>query len=192
MRSITRRRSAGVGVAEPLSPQRKWRAITTATVLLVPAFWLLLAGLVADATDAPGGPNPAAAVAFGLALVPFVFLVLAVMSEHPRAPAAVVRAMGLALLVGAVVSGVVGDAVTGVVAGLGAGGIVALRMDARHTYRARVWAVVIAAAYTTFLVAVTGAMVLFPAPIFPFTALGIADHLAERRAEREAQSAPST
>ena len=38
---------------------------------------------------------------------------------------------------------------------------------------------------------VTGAMVLFPAPIFPFTALGIADHLAERRAERTARSASS-
>lgn len=191
MRNVTRHRPAGVGVAEPLSPQRKWRAITVATLLLVPAFWLLLAGLVADATDAPGGPDPAVAVAFGLALVPFVFLVLAVMSGHPRAPAAVVRAMGLALVVGATVSGVVGDAVTGVVAGLGAGGAVALRMDARHTYRARAWAVVVAAAYTTFLVAVTGAMVLFPAPIFPFTALGIADHLAERRAERAAQAASS-
>jgi hypothetical protein len=33
--------------------------------------------------------------------------------------------------------------------------------------------------------------VLFPAPIFPFTALGIADHLAERRAERTARSASS-
>lgn len=190
MSSVSRRRSQGVGVSRPLSPQRKWQAITVATVLLVPAFWLLLAGLVADATDAAGGPNPAAAVAFGLALVPFVFLALAVMSEHPRAPAAVVRAMGLALLVGAVVFGLVGDAVTGVVAGLGAGGAVALRMDARHTYRARGWAVVIAAAYTAFLVATTGAMVLFPAPIFPFTALGIADHLAERRAERAASASP--
>ena len=115
-------------------------------------------------------PNPAAAVAFGLALVPFVFLALAVMSEHPSVPGAVLRAMGWPSWSGPIVSGVVGDAVTGVVAGLGAGGIVALRMDARQNYRARVWAVVFAAAYTAFLVAVTGAMVLFPAPIFPFTA----------------------
>jgi hypothetical protein len=179
----------GFGGLEPLAPERKWRAILVATVLLVPAFWALLAGLVADATESPGGPNPAAAVAFGLALVPFVFLALAVLSEHPRAPGAVVKAMGLALLVGIPVSAVIGDAVTGVVAGLGAGGIVALRMDPVHGWRPRAWAVVVASAYTVFLVAFTGGLVLLPAPIFPFTALGIADHLSERRADRAAARA---
>ena len=34
-------------------------------------------------------------------------------------------------------------------------------------------------------------LVLLPAPIFPFTALGMADHLSERRAQREAQSTSS-
>lgn len=176
---------AEIGPLQPLSPQRKWRAITVATLLLVPAFWSLLAGLVADASDESGGPNAAAAMAFGLALIPFVFVVLAFMSEHPRAPGAVLRAMGWALLVGIPVSAFVGDAVTGIVAGLGAGGIKALRMDADHNVRARALAVGAASVYTLLLVALTGAVALLPAPIFPFTAIGVADHLSERRREQE-------
>jgi alpha-glucoside transport system permease protein len=179
---------AGIGPLEPLSPQRKWLAITVATLLLVLAFWSLLAGLVSDASDEPGGPNPAAALAFGLALVPFVFVLLAFLSEHPRAPGAVLRAMGWAVLVGIPVYALVGDAVTGIVAGLGAGGIKALRMDADHNWRARALGVLAASGYTLVLVALTGAMALLPAPIFPLTAIGIADHLSERRAEQRRES----
>jgi hypothetical protein len=173
----------------PLPPQRKWRAITIATLVLVPAFWSMMAGLVALATDdadaaEPAGLNSAAAVAFGLAVVPFVFVVLAFMSEHPRAPRAVLQAMGLSLLVGVLVTSFFGDPVTGVVAGVGAGGVAALRMDADHSVRDRVIAVLAASAYTLALVHTVGGLALLPAPIFPFTAIGIADHLSERRAGR--------
>jgi hypothetical protein len=98
--------------------------------------------------------------------------------------------MGLAVLVGVPVSAFAGDAVTGIVAGVGAGGIVALRADDAHATRARVIAVAIAAAYTFALVRTIGAVALLPAPVFPLTAIGMADHLAERRAER-AVEAPS-
>jgi hypothetical protein len=174
---------------EPLSPQRKWRAITLATLLLTPALWSLLAGFVAIAADdsdrTPGAPNAAAAIALGLVLIPFVFVVLAFMSEHPRAPMAVVKAMGLFLLVGIPVSAVAADAVTGIVAGVGAGGIVALRADDPHNWRARALAVVAASAYAFVLVRAAGAMTLLSAPIFPFTSIGIADHLSERSRERD-------
>jgi purine-cytosine permease-like protein len=180
-----RRRSGPPTGLAPLSPRRKWRAILVATLALVPAFWSMLLGLVAAASDDPDAPNPAAALAFGLALIPFVFVVLAFMSEHPRPAGAVLRAMGLSLLVGIPVSALAGDAVTGIVAGLGAGGVAALRMDVDHTVRARVLAVVVATAYTFVLVRVAGGLVLLPAPIFPFTAIGIADHLSERSRERE-------
>jgi hypothetical protein len=170
---------------EPLPPFKKWKIITIATLLLVPSYWLMLAGLVASATegDAPD-INPGAALALGLALVPFVFVVLAFMSEHPTAPGAVVRAMGISLLVGIPASALAGDAVTGIVAGVGAGGVVALRMDVAHTYKYRIIGVVIAAGYTFMLVRLAGAITLLPAPIFPLTAIGIADHLAERAMER--------
>ncbi len=179
--TAVRRPRTPVGM-EPLPAPRKWQAITLATLLLVPAYWSMLAGLVAAASDAPDPlPNPAASLAFGLALIPFVFVVLAFVSEHPRAPAAVVRAMVLAVVVGAMVSVVAADAVTGIVAGVGAGGVVALRSDTDHNWRARAYAVAFAVVYTFVLVRMASALALLPAPIFPFTAVGIADHLSERR-----------
>jgi hypothetical protein len=175
---------------QPLSPQRKWLAITVATLVLVPGFWALLAGLVAGATDRSAGteaePNAAVGLAVGLAVVPFVFVALAFLSEHPRAPGAVLRAMGWALLVGILVYALAGDAVTWIVAGVGAGGIQALRMDYPENWRARALGVVVASVYTLVLVRTAGALVLLPAPIFPLTAIGVADHLSERRAERAA------
>ncbi|MFP3907264.1 MAG: hypothetical protein ACLFWR_09555 [Acidimicrobiales bacterium] len=181
----TKRREATV-VAEPLSPRRKWRAITIATLVLVPAFWSMLAGLISLAADeAEGGPDPAAALALGFALIPFVFIVLAFLSWHPGAPMAVVKAMGLSLLVGGLVSALAADAVTGLVAGVGAGGVVALRSDAAHHWQWRAAAVAFAAAYAFVLVRTVGNLVLLPAPVFPFTAVGIADHLREWHLERQ-------
>lgn len=175
---------------QPLPPQRKWRAIVLATMLLAPAMWSLLAGLVAVAADdPPEGAGPAAAIAFGLALLPFVFIVLAFASQHPRAPGAVLRAMGLALLVGIVVSALAADAVTGLVAGVGAGGLVALRADLGHDWRLRAAAVAIGAAYSFVLARVAGPVVLVAAPVFPFTGIGLADHFAEWRLERSRATA---
>jgi len=181
--ALSARRHPGPGGAEPLSPQRKWRTITIATLLLVPAYWAMLAGIVANAVDDPvdGGPNPGAALALGLALIPFVFIVLAFMSEHPRPPGAVVRAMGLSLLVGIPVSAIAADAVTGIVAGVGAGGICALRMEPVHSWRARAVGVLIATIYTFVLVRTASVLVLLPAPVFPLTAIGLADHFTEWR-----------
>lgn len=189
---VSRRPGRPVGL-RPLSPRRKWRAITIATLVLVPAFWSMMAGLVAMATDdadvADPGVEPAAAIAFGLAVIPFVFIVAAFLTEHANPPRAVLRAMGLSVLVGVMVTSLVGDPATGVVAGVGAGGAVALRRDDDHSGRARALAVVVAAAYTLALVQTAGGIALLPAPVFPLTAIGIADHLSERRRERERAAA---
>lgn len=188
MPTTVRRRSSSAGM-EPLSPEQKWRAITYATLLLAPAVWSLLAGLVAlAADDPPEGPQPAAAIALGLMLIPFVYIVLAFSSHHPQAAGAVVKAMGLCLLVGIPVSAVAGDAVTGIVAGVGAGGIVALRADRLDDRRLRIGAVAIGAAYSFVLARVAGPVVLIAAPIFPFTGLGLADHYAEWRRSRTSAS----
>ena len=57
----------------------------------------MLVGLVAVASDEERrGQRRGAPLAFGLALIPFVFIVLAFMSEHPRAPGAVAQGDGLA------------------------------------------------------------------------------------------------
>lgn len=169
---------------QPVTPERKWRTTTIATIALLPSFWAILAGLVAVADDGTEGPQAGASIAFGLAALPFVFILLAFLSQHPRAASAAARAMGLSLLVGVPISAIAGDAVTGLVAGIGAGGIVAFRRDAPETTKGRVIAVAIAAAYTFALVRVAGPIALLSAPVFPFTAIALADHLAVRRAER--------
>jgi hypothetical protein len=175
------RRSWLAGVA-PLSPRRKWRAILLATLLLVPGYWAMLAGVVAVASDDGGGVGyPGAYIAFGLALVPFVFVVLAFLSEHPRAPGAVVKAMALALLVGIPVSAIAADAVTGFVAGVGAGGVAALRPESMQDWRPRVVAIVAATAWVFVTVRVVPEVAVLLAPVVPFTSIGVADHVAERR-----------
>ena len=182
-------RSANPANLVPLTPQRKWRAITVATVVLAPGVLVAHGRARGRRLPDPGGPAAAPAIAFGLCVIPFVFIILAFASEHPNAPSAAVKAMGMCLLIGIPVSAFAGDAVTGIVAGVGAGGVIALRRDGPHSYRTRAGGVAIAAAYSFMLVRLAGPAALIAAPVFPFTALGLADHLSEWRAEREARTA---
>ena len=152
--------------------------------MLAPAFWAIIFGMVSAASDAADAPAAAPYIAFGLAVIPFVFVALAFLSEHPRAPGAAVKGMIVSLLVGIPVSALAQDAVTGLVAGLGAGGIFALRMDLSHTVKARIIAVVAVTVYCFFLLRTVSGLALLIGPALPFTSLGIADHLSERRLER--------
>jgi len=181
------RRSPAAGAA-PLSPRRKWRAITIATLLLVPCFWAVLAGIASATSDDANAPSPGPLFAFGFSIIPFVFLALAFLSEHPRAPAAVAKALLLAVVVGIPVSAGA-DAVTGLVAGVGAGGVAALRADADHNWKARSLAVTAATVYVFVLLRAAGEIALLMAPVLPFTGIGVVDHLSERRREREADRA---
>jgi hypothetical protein len=179
---VAKARRSWLESAAPLSPRRKWRAILLATLLLVPGYWAMLAGVVAVASDDGGGVGyPGAYIAFGLALVPFVFVVLAFLSEHPRAPGAVVKAMALALLVGIPVSAIAADAITGFVAGVGAGGAVALRPEALQGWRPRAVAVAVASVWALLAVRTIPEVAVLLAPVVPFSGVGVADHLAERR-----------
>ena len=54
-------------------------------------------------------------------------------------------------------------------AGVGAGGVVALRIDVLHSRRLRAAGVAVATAYTFMLVRLAGPVALIAAPIFPFT-----------------------
>ncbi|MGZ5212211.1 MAG: hypothetical protein ACXWYT_02585 [Actinomycetota bacterium] len=176
--------------AAPLSPQRKWRAITLATLLFVPAYWSIVAALVSlGGEDGRASPNAGPLIAFGLCLLPFVFIVLAFLSEHPKAPAAVVKAMGLVIVVGIPVSALAADAVSGLVAAVGAAGIVALRADMDHNWKARAVAVVLATVYIFFLLRTASDVALLMGPVLPFTGIGVADHLSERKRDRDRQAA---
>ncbi len=187
---VTRERRSVLAGAAPLSPQRKWRAITLATLLFVPAYWAIVSALVSlGAEDGRATPNAGPLIAFGLCLLPFVFVVLAFLSEHPNAPGAVVKAMGLVILVGIAVSAVAADAVTGLVAAVGAGGIVALRADLDHRWKARAVAVALAAVYEYLLLRTASDVALLMGPVLAFTGIGVADHLSERKRDRDRQAA---
>jgi hypothetical protein len=155
-----------------------------ATLLLVPAYWGIVAGLVAVASESPDAPPAGPAIAFGLALLPFVFIALAFLSEHPRAPAAALKAMGLSLLVGIPVSAIAPDGITGLVAGIGAGGVAALRADAEGAWKPRTIGVFAVSVYAYAMIWIVPDVTLLLAPTLPFTCLGVADHLAERRREQ--------
>jgi hypothetical protein len=168
-----------------------WRAILLATLVLVPAYWALLIGVVSVASTRPGGvASPGLWIAFGLMLVPFVFVVLAFASAHPRAPGAVAKAMGLTLAIGIPVSALAADAATGFVAGIAAGGVVALRSDVDRSWKARMLAVLVATAWAFVTVRVVPEAAVLLAPILPFTSVGLADHLVLLRRERRAALLP--
>jgi hypothetical protein len=170
-----------------------WRAILLATLLLTPAFWALLIGAVSVASTRAGGvAAPGLWIVFGLMLVPFVFAVLAFASAHAKAPGAVVRAMGLCLLIGIPISALAADAVTGFVAGIGAGGIVALRTDVDRQWKARTLAVIVVTAWAFVTVRLVPEAAVLLAPILPFTSVGVADHLVLLRRERRAALLPPT
>ena len=185
-------RYVGNGV-DPKAPRRMWRAILLATLLLVPAYWALLIGVVSVASTRTGGvASPGLWIAFGLMLVPFVFVVLAFASQHPGAPGAVAKAMALTLAIGIPVSALAADAATGFVAGIGAGGIVALRTDVERPWKARMLAVLVVTVWAYVTVRVMPDAALLLAPILPFTSVGLADHLLVLRRERRAGSLPPT
>jgi hypothetical protein len=152
-----------------------------ASLLLVPAHLGIVVGLVAVASDRADAPPAGPPIAFGLCLLPFVFIALAFLSSHPRAPGAAAKAMGLCLLVGIPIAALVPDVVTGLVAGVGAGGAAALRPDPFSSWRARALGVVAVSAYVAVMVRIVPDVTVLLVPTLPFTVLGVADHLAEAR-----------
>ena len=160
------------------SAAKKWRAILVATLVLVLAFWALLEGLVAEATNDGSSsevePNAAIGLAVGLTVIPFVFVALAFLSEHPRPWS---RGPGDGrMLVG--YGTAAGDAATGIVAGVGAGGIQVLRMDEPQNWRAWAWRWWLLRGYCSSWRA-AGGLVLRRRPSSLLTAIGVADHLSE-------------
>jgi hypothetical protein len=163
------------------STQESWRAIAAATAVAVVAYGLLLVGQVSAAPGREGLRHPWIAIGTGLVLLPVVFGVLAVLSRRDRPLRAAGKAVGVALLVGVAVSAVAADGVTGIVAAIGAGGVVALRLDDDGSARARAVAVVVATVYVFVLVRTGGSIAVLVAPLLPLTGLGLADLLSARR-----------
>lgn len=154
-------------------------------ILVVSYSAMLVAFVAAEAEDGTGG---GAAFALGAALVPFVFLALAFISGHRRAAGAVLKAMGLALLVALPVSAIMQDVVSGLAAGFGAGGVVSLRAEPVHTRKSRALAVTLVTVYVAVLVRVIIEAGLIAGAMLPLASIGIADSFVEFRARQNTPS----
>ena len=86
---------------------------------------------------------------------------------------------------------IVPDAVTGLVAGVGAGGAVALRPEPLSSWKPRALGVAIVTVYVALMVRIVPDVAVLLAPTLPFTCLGVADHLAEGRRAREEGRRPA-
>jgi hypothetical protein len=141
------------------------------------AYSALLSGLADDTID---DSVRTAAFAVGMAAVPFVFVVLAFGSRHPRAPTAVLKSLGVWIVIGVSIGWF--SFGLGLVLAFGAGGMISLRADDPGAHRARTWALLIAVTYVIVLsVAVSPGIGLFAAGTVPLIALGFADQYAEHR-----------
>jgi hypothetical protein len=115
----------------------------------------------------------------GLGLVPGVFFVSAFVSQNRAVFRSTLKATGLW---GIIVLVLFFDLPTGLVAGFGAGGIVAFRLGENNSYRARALAIGICVAYTFVLLRLAPQIGLFAGAPLPFLAIGLADMYTERAA----------
>jgi len=165
---------------KPTSPRRRWVAVGVATAIGVFSYFSLIQAFVASTEDL-GQDVVAPSFFFGMATVPLAFIALAFISRNPSAPMAVLKAMGLFVLVGLPVGLLV--PVLGVVAGFGAGAVVALRRDEDQNLTARIVAVLSAVIYTLLVMLIAVPLGVFTGAFVPFVAVGFGDQYSERKAE---------
>ncbi len=163
-----------------LAPRRRWLAIGAATV---PQVFGYLSIAAAFTTDSEGESLVGAGgAALGLGLVPFVFLLLAFVSNHLNASIAVLKAMGWFLLI-ALPLGLVGPA-WGAAVGFAAGGTAALRPAESTRTKVRWVAVGLLAVYILLLLLTAPAAGLFAGALLPLVTIGFADEYSEWSARR--------
>lgn len=122
-----------------------------------------------------------ALLGIGLGLVPAVFAVAAFVTRSERVLLSTLAASALWLVVTFPIG--LGNVPTGLVAGYGAGGIVAFKLGPKHTRGSRIVAVVVAVVYTMVLQRFLPEAGLFAGAPLPFLAIALADVYTERFAD---------
>lgn len=159
--------------------RRRWLALSAATLVGTVSYWAVV--LAFATAEREGATEPSlGALAFGLAITPLVFVTLSAASGHPSITVGALAGMGLFLLVAPPIALLV-DPVTGMVAGFGAGAVLAMRREEAHSLRSRGAAVALGT-----VAVLLGLFVLLPVavafgPAVPFVAVGAADGWRERR-----------
>lgn len=178
---------------ERISTKRKWAAIGVATALLTGSFWLVLLAFdlwLGDLTleEIEAGAEVPLTTSVGVALVGgFLvmlagFTTLALISRRVRPLRAVAVAWALGGAMWLWLPFVAGEPYTPMVAGFGAGGLVALRAEPEHTLGRRVVAALLITVYLFLLLRIALLAGVIVAPLLPLPAIAWADAMAERRA----------
>lgn len=164
---------------EDLSYRRSWLAIGLSTIVLMVSYSSLLVAIVATQSDTPEAAGPT--FALGFALVPVVFVSVAFLSGRSRAPTAVLKGMGVWLLV-ALPLGLF-NPVFGLCAGFGMGGVLTLRERDTDRWQTRVIAVLLVATYSLAMLFVIPGIGLLSGGLLPLASLGLADYYSQNRAK---------
>jgi hypothetical protein len=124
-------------------------------------------------------------VGIGLALLPLALYVLARVSRHEQSLRAAALGGSLAVVLAGALSFVLREPLSPLVAGIGAGGVLALRRHPDATTSSRSIAVVLATGYSAAMVWFVPQLSLGLSPMLPLAAVAAADgYMARRAADR--------
>lgn len=122
-----------------------------------------------------------ALVGVGLLIAPFVFIVLAFVSQNPKAPRRVLQSMGLLIPV-ALSVGLLAP-VLGATAAFAVGGALCLKpLEQADTMKWRFWAVGVTVIYTLVLLVFITPAGVFAGGLLPLMMIGFADEYTSWRA----------
>jgi hypothetical protein len=159
--------------------KRRWLAVLLASIMMLASYLMFIWALAAASGDEAVFAGGLFGIALGL--VPGAFAVAAFVSHNPKALSSTLLATLIWLVVAIPIG--IGDVPSGLVAGFGAGGVVAFRLPPGRRRRSRVIAVVIAVVYAVALQRLLPEVGLFAAAPLPFLAIALADLYDERFAE---------
>jgi len=156
---------------------RRWFAVLLATIVMFLTYTMFIFGfaLAADDETIFGG----GVIGIALGLVPVVFLAAAAVSNNEQSFRSGLLATLLWLVIAAPIA--IFDIPTALVAGFGAGGIVAMRHPQGHRLTYRIGAVGLCVVYVFAMQRFIPAAGIMVGAILPFVAIAIADLLQERQ-----------
>ena len=168
--------------------RRNWLAIGLGTIAMMFSYFPYAAAFATP----EGEPNriDVGLVGIGLAIAPFVFVVVGFASRNPRAPKRVLQSMGLLILLGfafGLLSPVLGAA-----AGFGVGASLCLNPpDFDGVLKRRLWATGFTVFYVLVLLVFLRPAGVFTGGLLPLLMIGFADEYTawvheKRQREREA------
>ncbi len=159
--------------------RRNWLAIAIGTIVMAFSYFLYAAAFAVPEGDTV--QVNVGLVGAGLALAPFVFVAVGIISRNTDFPKRVLQSMGILIVLGLSV-GLLSPAL-GATAGFAGGGALTLnRPDFTRVVRRRVWAVVVTVLYTFLLLVVVPPAGVFTGGLLPLLMIGFADEYTAWRA----------